>query len=253
MTKNAQLVVFTDADNTLWDTNKVYADAQLTLLENVEQGIKLKGPSEDRLEFVREYDQQIAATHHKGLRYPPHLLCQALALGVQGYSPKEAFNRVWSGGNDNKMPPPVILGEIESQFLKDLSQRPQLCDGVLEGLNWLKKHNFPVIVVTEGVKEKVLNLLAFYNLIELIDRVIENQKNPVLYRRILRLMNDPQIAIMVGDQMDRDIAPAQEVGLIGVFIPGGFSPIWSAQKPSITPDFELKSFSEIPKIIEKLA
>ena len=50
-------VVFIDADNTLWDTDGVYADAQLALLNELEDRLGVQFPELDRLAFVRSIDQ----------------------------------------------------------------------------------------------------------------------------------------------------------------------------------------------------
>jgi putative hydrolase of the HAD superfamily len=49
-------VVFVDADNTLWDTNEVFAVAQLGLLSNVEKVVGATASTDDRLGFVRQLD-----------------------------------------------------------------------------------------------------------------------------------------------------------------------------------------------------
>ena len=66
-------------------------------------------------------------------------------------------------------------------------------------------------------------------------------------------MDKPEKVIMIGDQLDKDIAPAQEAGLIGVYYPGGFMPTWITNRPEISPDYEIKSFDEkVIGIIERL-
>lgn len=78
----AQCVVFIDADNTLWDTNRVYADAQLSLLTDVERASGRRAKVDNRLGWLREIDQALAERHHAGLRYPPRLLAKAVALAL---------------------------------------------------------------------------------------------------------------------------------------------------------------------------
>src|SRR5262245_46559998 len=69
--------LFTDADNTLWDTNAVYARAQLLLLHSL-AGEHMFESDVEALDFVRRIDQRIARLHPKGLRFPPMLLASAL-------------------------------------------------------------------------------------------------------------------------------------------------------------------------------
>jgi len=56
------MVLVTDADNTLWDTNAMYADAQISLYKRISQKLKLS-TSKESLSFVREIDQAIAQKH----------------------------------------------------------------------------------------------------------------------------------------------------------------------------------------------
>ncbi|MEQ8503877.1 MAG: HAD family hydrolase [Rhodospirillales bacterium] len=246
------LVVFTDADNTLWDTNKVFAGAQLGLLEEIETNLNLHGPDHDRLEFVRKFDQEIAAKHHAGLRYPPRILCQTLALGLEGLSPKEAFQKIWSSGNLDHRLSDALIQKIEAAYFRRIGEKPGLCTGVREGLKWLTDRHAPALVVTEGPKKKVRDLISHYDLDAFVNRVIEGRKEPALYKRILRLIKKPAKAIMVGDQLDRDILPAQRAGLVGVYLPGGFNPAWSKSISQTTPDFQIQSFDQIREVAAKL-
>ena len=52
--------LFTDADNTLWDTNSVFAAAQVGLLRDIESEVRLTAPeaSDEGLAFVRRIDQE---------------------------------------------------------------------------------------------------------------------------------------------------------------------------------------------------
>ena len=54
--------VVVDADNTLWDTNAVYANAQLALLSAVEEHVGVNAAG-DRLTYLRNIDQALAQRH----------------------------------------------------------------------------------------------------------------------------------------------------------------------------------------------
>jgi putative hydrolase of the HAD superfamily len=57
---------------------------------------------------------------------------------------------------------------------------------------------------------------------------------------------------MIGDQLDRDILPAKEAGLITIYLPGGFRPKWSPLAGGPHPDYEIASFWEAVDIIAAL-
>ena len=75
----SDLVLLADADNTLWDTDSVFAEAQLVLLDETERVTRTRCATDDRLAFVRAYDQALASRHHLHLKYPPQMLVAALA------------------------------------------------------------------------------------------------------------------------------------------------------------------------------
>ncbi|MEG8048998.1 HAD family hydrolase [Sphingomonas aurantiaca] len=242
------ITVFVDADNTLWDTNQVFAGAQLALLAQIEAAVGLKAAERDRLSYVRACDQAIAARHHDGLRYPPHLLLRALVFALQGETSEAAARAAWS----NHLP--SMLGradeeEIVQIYFAALRAPPGLRSGVIEGLVRLEKANATVLIVTEAASARVEETATKLGLAGHFTRVIEGKKRPDLYRRVLRLSGSPAAAYMIGDQLDRDIAPAKEAGLTTIYFPGGFVPRWTPDKDKIGPDFQVSDLAEAAAII----
>ncbi|MDH4744201.1 HAD family hydrolase [Sphingomonas sp. CBMAI 2297] len=242
------ITVFVDADNTLWDTDEVFARAQLALLEQVEAAVGLKAATTDRLSFIRACDQAIAARHHDGLRYPPHLLVRALVFALQGQPSEVAARAAWS----NHLP--SMLASVDEvalvkRFFAALKQQPALRPGVVEGLMMLEKANATVLIVTEAARARVEETAAELGLTGHFTRVIEGKKRPDLFRRIVRLTGDPATAYMVGDQLDRDIAPAKEAGLRTIYFPGNFVPRWTLDKEKVGPNHQVSDFAEAAAII----
>ncbi len=249
--RDSRVVVFVDADNTLWDTDAVFANAQLDLLANVEKATEILGPKNNRLKFLREFDQEIATNHHKGLRYPPALLAHCIALGLRGASPHTAANIVLRGSTELYLLASDDAGRIELAFLELLRNTPKLRTGVQDGLRQLSEQGFTIIIITEGSKAKCDELLKVYELDFLIERVIESPKHPDLYRRVCRLGGGANLAVMIGDQLDRDILPAKEAGLQTIYFPGGFRPKWLPSEADAQPDYSVSSFNEAVIIIQK--
>lgn len=247
--KEVKTIVVVDADNTLWDTDKVYAVAQLRLLNSVEAIINVPVPVEDRLRYLRDVDQAIASIHHKGLKYPPALLSYALELVLKGSSPSEAVGKACKSGVDKANVPAL---DLEKQFLKDLKINPPLRSGVTSGLRELHKYSSKIIVVTEGSQDRCNDLLRHYGLINWIDLVLEGQKRPELYKRIKKLEDDNSVFFMIGDQLDRDIEPAKISGFFTIYYPGGFQPKWSPKVSKIKPDYKISSLEDVPPIIKMI-
>jgi putative hydrolase of the HAD superfamily len=66
---------------------------------------------------------------------------------------------------------------------------------------------------------------------------------------VLRFTGAPKRAFMIGDQLDRDIAPAKAAGLETIYFPGGFRPSWTMDKAEAGPDHIIATFAEVPDIV----
>jgi putative hydrolase of the HAD superfamily len=247
-TKVALLV--TDADNTLWNTDTIYANAQLALLSSLEEAIGTRVTSEDRLGFIREIDQKLALAHHQHLRYPPHLLVIALALTLRGTAPTEAVQRaVRAPHTIPKMIDPEVLVECFSSQIR--TEIPTLRVGVLNGLQKLYNLGVSIVVATEGPEEKCQRLLEHYRLMHLITKTASTPKTVEFFRRLQRLMKARDgFCFSVGDQLDRDIAPAKQAGYTTIYFPGGFKPLWTPEELTIAPDHRITSFEEVCSIMQ---
>ena len=211
--------IYTDADNTLWDTDAVFQAAQLALLEGVEQIVGTPAPGNDRLAFVRDFDQAIASQHHDRLRYPPGLLAHALALGLQGASSGKAARTVIRQGSL------AATDDAVDRFAAMLEAPPQLLPGVREGMLLAARDGFELYVVTEGSQQKAASTLRQHGLLEQTGQVLSATKSVELYRR-LKTRAESDFVGMIGDQLDRDVLLAREAGLLAVWVPSAFRPKW---------------------------
>lgn len=244
----APATVFVDADNTLWDTDSVFADAQRNMLKRVEDATGAAANGDDRLAYVRAVDQAIAVRHHARLRYPPKLLVRGLEAALAGHPADRAARAAWRSPAASRLPKDRV-DEIEQAFFVDLGHDPELRPGVREGLEALRAADCVVLIVTEGPRAKVEETTKSLALHNLITRIIEGPKRPELYQRVLRLMGAPKRAFMVGDQLDRDIAPAKAAGLETIYFPGGFQPRWAPDEAHVRPDHVIGTFAEVPDIV----
>lgn len=243
-----EATVFVDADNTLWDTDQVFATAQLEMLAQTETAVGGSATAVDRLAFARTIDQAIAARHHAGLRYPPRLLARALAFALEGQNGEAAARSASSGHERSPLEPDTEIA-IEQSFFGNLKRQPNLRPGVRQGLLMLERAGAATLIVSESSRQKVEATAEALGLAGHFKRVIEGPKRPDLYRRALRLTGSPEVAYMIGDQLDRDIAPAKEAGLITIYFPGGFVPKWTPDEAKVKPDFRIGDFEEAATIV----
>lgn len=245
----ATATVFVDADNTLWDTDSVYAAAQLRMLEAIETVTGTYAQSLDRLGYIRAFDQAIAERHHAGLRYPPRLLAHAVALGLKGEPVASAARRALKdldhGGGLEGTAADAAIG----RFFAALKSLPPLRPGVGPGLKQLKAMGCLVIIVTEGAQARISATVNALKLTAWIDRVIEAPKQTRLYTRVARLSHAPLPMFMVGDQLQRDIAPAKAAGLETIYFPGDFAPKWEPREEVVGPDHRIDTFTQVAQIV----
>jgi putative hydrolase of the HAD superfamily len=217
--------LFTDADNTLWDTDTVFAAAQLDLLRQIEQLIGRDAPhNEDQgLTFLRDVDQKIATAHPDHLRYPPALLAQGLAMVLEGRDIEEAVTQVTGprAGSSH------VFEAAQTRFLEAIKKLPPLRKGVREGLVAAYEAEMPVTIVTEESAERCRKFIVGHRLEGLIARVVSVRKTAAVYRDLKRSVATAS-CFMVGDQIDRDIVAAAAAGFSTFYFPGGFVPFWNA-------------------------
>jgi len=239
--------IYTDADNTLWDTDALFAEAQLALLEAAEQFCGLKGPATGRLEFVRAFDQAIAVRHHQQLRYPPALLVGALCDGLKGVSPEVAAQRALTEG--------AVPANVETEALRGysavVSGIPPILDGVERGLRVAHEHGIPVYVISEGPLDTVRTRLKAHDLEKLTTGALSAQKTRDLYLR-LKVRAESHTAVMIGDQADRDIRVAHEAGLRTILILGRFRPRWTNSTDTNYADVVVHDFSQAVDAVIRL-
>ncbi|KQY25913.1 HAD family hydrolase [Rhizobium sp. Root483D2] len=223
--RRAGPLVLVDADNTLWDTDGVFARAQLALVLAVQNTVGRQIPAESCLDYVRSFDQALAERHHLGLRYPPRLLIQAIALALQGLSQHEAVRRAWSDGSQSRLASETV-SQIERTFFDMIASQPDLLPGVLAGLRDLAVTGTTTVVLTEGSRKRVMRTIEHHDLNGYIDRVFEAPKTARMFERVRGLARNGQTIYMIGDQLTRDIRPANEAGLKTIYVPSAFQPKW---------------------------
>jgi putative hydrolase of the HAD superfamily len=240
--------LFVDADNTLWDTDAVFARAQLQLLYEVASALNEAISVDDPLAFVRSVDQALAERHHAGLRYPPLLLIRAVELALSGAPTDRAARSAWKGQPSYRLSADAAA-LIEQRFFAAVARSPDLRPGVAEGLDRLRAAGCLLLVISEGAKLRVERTIERLGLAGLFDRVIEAPKAPELYQRVVSLTGARDRTFMVGDQLDRDIVPARAAGITTIYFPGGFQPRWSPAIETARPDHVVASFAEVADII----
>jgi putative hydrolase of the HAD superfamily len=109
----------------------------------------------------------------------------------------------------------------------------------------LREKGYRICVASEGRALKQwdkLIRLGLHNIFH--DVFVTSKKSRKFYRSILRKLKlRPQEVMMVGDNIEKDIKPAKELGIITVLVAPGHSKC---------ADYCIKNIGELPRIIERL-
>lgn len=236
-------LILTDADNTLWDTDAVFANAQLGLLTLVEEATGSACPDSDRLSFVRRYDQALAKLHHAHLKYPPMLLVRALQLALEGAGPESVATAVIQGRNRTSQLDQTAVELVVQAYLGMLSDLPQLLPTVAEGLSIARGAGIGMYILSEGKIEKQRKLVSHYSLDDSFAGVFEVSKNQSQFERLRQRFAHHDVVVM-GDQPDRDVVPAKTAGCTTILIPSRFRPHWQDPTHWNSADFVATTFKE---------
>jgi len=231
-------VVLVDADNTLWDTDAVFQNAQLLLLDRLESATGRNTPNDERLDFVRSYDQALARTHHLHLRYPPQLLVRAVEAALSDVPKYLAAQKATSGDHSavNGKLSQVEVDAIVAEYLLALGHVPTLLPGVEEGVKRATEAGLELFVMTEGRIDKQRRFLEIHGLEPFFKGVWEITKGRAQFDRIRVRFKERQVVI-IGDQPDRDIAPAKAAGCTTILVPSRFKPSWQNAVDDPVPDY----------------
>ncbi|MGO9520375.1 MAG: HAD family hydrolase [Candidatus Korobacteraceae bacterium] len=239
-----QQLLVTDADNTLWETDEVYAAAQLQLLKSVEERYGVSARTEDRLGFVREIDQALASRHAKHLGYPAEHLVDAILFAVRAGNVDHAVTEALRASATTSK-----AESIANAFFQHVSNEiPRLRNGVAQAVPRLVRHQVRIVVLTEGDLARCERLLKRHGLSRHVAAVISEKKTVESYvdlRRRFGSLNEP---VMIGDQIDRDIELSKLAGYVTVYFPGGFKPAWTRDR-QIAADYVITNFEQVAPIM----
>jgi putative hydrolase of the HAD superfamily len=237
--------VVLDADNTLWDTNRLFAEAQLGMLQEICSQLKITPQIADPLKFVRDIDQSIAAKHPAGLKYPPQLLAEGIINALS------TTNKRSLGSQRNRQ---MLCNKAAEVYLAKIREVPRLRPGVAQGLRSLRKLGARTVICSEGVNESLLRNLNELGVLGYVEKLIVAAKSPEVFKQLSDEFNPyRKMQFSVGDQLDRDIQYAKSAGYKTVYFPGDFKPSWSPALSTVQPDITIDSFALLPPRVEALA
>ena len=218
-----------DADDTLWENNIYYVQATDDLLQLfAKAGL-------DRNQIQKEFDElELWVVKERG--YGSQNFVWILETLFQRYK--------------DRIDASAFL-QIVDRFKEHPNRKPQLFEGVIETLRYLKK-NYRLYVLTKGEFKEQEQKIINSGVHEIVDAYfIVPEKDDGVYREILQQHHwKAAETCMVGNSPKSDINPALRVGMYAVYIP--YRDTWKLDNEPIQPAdgrfFQLAKFSDLKKL-----
>jgi len=226
------VVVGLDADDTLWDNESHFAEAEERFRTLADQWVT-RDHADDRL---IEIERANVALYGYGVK---SFVLSMIEAAIQ-----------LSGGTVTNDEVTAIIGWGKQL----LSVEPPLLAGVADTVAALTK-TCRVLIITKGDLHHQGMRLQASGLDQIVEGVeIVAEKDPETYRRVLaRHGVDPAEFVMVGNSVKSDVLPVRELGASAIHIP--FHTTWALEQvdEDIEPDwFTAETISEVPGIIEQI-
>lgn len=252
---NAGLIIF-DLDNTLVDKNAVFEKAQRKMIEIVKGS---KATKKD-LEILRKMDL-ILIKKKKNHLYPFEILALSLwlyyneNLDVRKCIQKSLNIFEGTSKRTEEIEEAIEIAEKaagEHNNIVENTPAP-LFRGVKKVLQTLKKRGYILILVSESNHSLQKKTLETYNLQQYFDDFkLCDQKEQCFFE--IKKKFDPKFyggefkVVVIGDGIERDIKPGNEIGAITIWKPGDFNP--GTPSPGMNqPDFSIRDVENLLTIL----
>ncbi|MGQ9498214.1 MAG: HAD family hydrolase [Desulfotomaculales bacterium] len=252
-----------DADNTLWDTHRIYIEGYRHLLSFLQEAGYLS--TNFTLATVFATDRTIIQAIGK-YEYDVTVLAMALVYQAQGLDRETAINQAFAA-----TPPDRHRKTAEQAarrfYAYQRDNPPPLFEGVRETLTTLYNSGNVLVLHSEGLPERVRETLAGYGLESLFHYLVLEHKSEASFRQAQSMgyrlyhqwanTRDGE-CIVVGDSPQRDIVYGNLIGARTVMKPGG---MWGGKLPADPwqqPEFLIHTIEELlhlepqPRIKKKL-
>lgn len=194
--------IILDADDTLWENNIFYVEAERDIVNLIEEA------GFSRKEISRRFDEaerHVVEKYGYGSKNFILILEELYHYYLRDKYSKEREER---------------FQEIVKRFQEHPNRTPLLFPGVKETLKELGKR-YHLYILTKGNYEEQLNKITLSGLMDLVDDYfIAEEKNDDYYRNILEQRKwKAERCCMVGNSPKSDINPALRLGMYAVYIP----------------------------------
>ena len=250
-------IIIFDGDNTLWDTNAVFTEAQLAILEELRRfGVNIV--PKDEFDKLRLIDDMLIKKYQKH-EYNFRVLCFALYLHYKNkLSEEEAMQMAYDIFEKNmKYEGLDIADKCYDVFNKKLKQIPSLFDNVKKTLKYLKAVKCVLILSSEGKKYRIMKILDEYDLKQFFVHISTEEKSIETFKKIISKISKYQETcskkvFVVGDILEREIFMGNKIGAITIYKPSYYKPNQKPKNKMEIPNYKIKEIGDIKNIVKSL-
>ncbi len=260
-------VLVFDADNTLWDTNSVFHEAHVAMLE-VFEAAQLLSDARRQVDRVRVIDRALIERCGR-FEYGFKNLATAIAYHYR-HQVDPAAAAAYALESGEAALDATMRATIEQAYQTHadaLEEIPPLFPGVADLLGHLRTYrtanpHIATVIFSEGHPQRLERTIQAYNIERhgYFNEIVIELKTIQAFERVrdigrqhLELPDgDDVVTVMIGDSMQRDIRLANEAGFTTVYIPGSFEGRQEPQTALEQPDFEIARLVELPSILASL-
>ena len=268
-----------DADNTLWDTNRVFDRARAAMIRALTKNAdRADGAADAEADggVLRSLGRHLSAP--EAGNYPLEQLARAAAFYMFGadhgrhdapdpVAPASRPARAeWAARQVRSDRRPAGIGpscarEAAEAFRSALSAVPPLLDGTrvlldaVQGWRDDRPNRRTSILFSEGDPDRLGVAFGAYGIGNgrYFDDIVLREKTPDAFREVREAAGaavdrpGPRAAgvVVVGDSLRRDIQPANAVGCTTVYCPGDFKGRETPEGPAERPDYTVDTPDEV--------
>jgi putative hydrolase of the HAD superfamily len=149
----------------------------------------------------------------------------------------------------------ALADKIADRYSRLRDETSILLPGALEALESLRNRGIRLAMITNGSSEMQRDKLGRFRLEAYFERIVvegefgTGKPEPEGFLHVMKELGErPENTWMVGDDLERDIAPCRALGIFSVWVDGrgrGLPP-----DTRITPDRTIRSVAELPGLVE---
>lgn len=261
-------VLIFDGDNTLWDTDSVFRNAQLALLKILAKDKLLTDP-ESQLKVLRMLDKELFSQIGR-FEYDFKVLSAAAAYYYFKKLPlQDAVKKAISNAKNGKSSElAVLINDAFHAFEQCLNEIPSLypdAETILSCICTLRASKAPIatVLLSEGKFSRLKRILEAHKIEErsFFDAIIIDEKNKQTFEKA-KLLGQEYLSklgystmpffLLIGDSLKRDIKFGNQVGCITVYKPSPFMGREESHELDEQPCYTIQNLSELPLLLNKL-